>query len=80
MQCSAWSKKNFKIVVFLFLRGDPVLELQFDALCGAFVLSSFLLCNPVSADPSRMAASRFIVPAAACVILLQFAAESRESH
>ena len=42
--------------------------------------SSIVLCNSVSADRSGMAASRLLLAAAACVILLRFAAESRKSH
>ena len=44
------------------------------------VLLFIVFCNSVSADRSGMDASRFIVAAAACVILLRFAAESRKSH
>ena len=42
--------------------------------------SSIVFCNAVSADRSGMAASRLLLAAAACVILLRFAAESRKSH
>ena len=73
-------KKRFKIVVFPLWRREPVLELQIAAICGAVVGSSIAFCNSVSADRSGMAASRFIVAAAACVMLLRFAAESRKSH
>ena len=41
---------------------------------------SYVFCNSVAADRSEAAASRFLVAAAACVILLRFAAESRKSH
>ena len=41
---------------------------------------SFALCNSASADLSGMAASRFLLAAAACEILLRFAAASHESH
>ena len=41
---------------------------------------SIVFCNSVSADRSGMAALRFIVAAAACVILLRFAAKSRTCH
>ena len=41
---------------------------------------SIVLCNSVSADRSGMAASSFIVAAAACIILVPFAAESRKFH
>ena len=42
--------------------------------------SSIVSCNAVTADRSGMAASRLLLAAAACVILLRFAAESRKSH
>ena len=42
--------------------------------------SSFVFCNAVSADRSGVAVSRLLLVAAACVILLRFAAESRKSH
>ena len=73
-------QKRFKIVVFPFWRRDPGWELQVPAICGADVSSLIVFRNSVCADRSGMAASRFVVPAAACVILLHFAAESRESH
>ena len=42
---------------------------------------SFVFCtSSVSADRSVMAASKFLARAAACAILLSFAAESRESY
>ena len=37
-------------------------------------------CNSMFADRSGMAASRLLLAAAACVILLRFAAKSRKSH
>ena len=51
-------------------------------MCSTVVCChSILFCNSVSADRSGMAASRFLVVAAACVILVfRFPAESRESH
>ena len=49
-------------------------------MCSTVVCCRFVFCNSVSADRSGMAASRFIIAAAACVILLRFAAESRKSH
>ena len=73
-------KKRFRIVVFPFWRRDPVWELQVAAICGADVSSPIVLRNSACAERSGMAASRFIVPAATCVVLLHFAAESRESH
>ena len=60
-----------KIVVFPLWRREPVLELQIAAICGAVVGSSIAFCNSVSADRSGMAASRFLVAAAACVILMR---------
>ena len=42
---------------------------------------SFVFCNSVFfADRSGMAASKFLVAASACVILLRFAADSRKSY
>ena len=49
-------------------------------ICVAVVRNSIAFCNSASADCSGMAASRFLVAAAACIILLCFAAESRKSH
>ena len=56
------------------------MELQFDALRGALVRSSIVFCNSVPADRSGMAAPRFLPTAAACVILVRFAVETRTSH
>ena len=70
-------KKRFKIVIFLLWRRDPVLELQ---IVAVVCCHSIVFCNSVFADRSGMAASRFIVAAAACVILLCFGAASRKSH
>ena len=42
--------------------------------------SSIVFRNSVFADRSGMAASRFVVSAAACVILLHCVAETCESH
>ena len=42
--------------------------------------SSIALCNPASADGSVLAASRLFGAAAACVILLSFAAGPRKSY
>ena len=42
--------------------------------------NSIALCNSAFADRSGMAASTFLAAAAASVILLCFASESRESH
>ena len=57
-------KNRFKIVAFPLWRRDPKL------LCVIFCL-----CNSVSADHGGMAASRFLAAAAACVLLMSFAAE-----
>ena len=50
------------------------------AICVAVVRNSFVFCNSVCADRRGMATSRFLAAAAACVILLCFAAESRKSY
>ena len=42
--------------------------------------SSIVICSSVSADCNAMAASRLLGAAAACVILLSFAAGHRKSH
>ena len=73
-------KKRFKIDVFSLLRRDPVFELQIVAFCGACVRSSIAFCNSLFADRSGVAASRLLVVAAACVILLCFAAANCKSH
>ena len=49
------------------------------AICVAVVHNSLMSCRLVSADCSGMAVLRFLAAAAACVILLSFAAESRKS-
>ena len=68
-------KKRFKIVIFLFWRREPVLERQIVAVVSCH---SSVFRNSASADRSGMAASRFIVAAAACVILeLRVANRSR---
>ena len=66
-------RKCFKIVFLSLWRRDPVLKLQF-----LTPLRVVLLCNSVSADRIVMAASRLLRAAAACVILLSFAAGSRK--
>ena len=73
-------KKCLKLVVFPLWRRDPALELQIAAIFGAIARSSIVLCSSVSSDRSEAAASRLVPAAAACVILLRFAAESRQSH
>ena len=50
------------------------------AISGAVARSSIVFCNSVPADRTVMAASRFLPAAAAYVILLPFAAGSRESY
>jgi hypothetical protein len=50
------------------------------AISDAVARGSIVLCNSVSADRTVMAASRFLTAAAACVIRLSFAAESREAY
>ena len=53
----------------------------FIAMCSTVVrCNSIVLCNSVFADRTGMAASRFPAAAAASVIPLCFASESRESH
>ena len=42
--------------------------------------SSIVFCNSVSADRIVVAASRLLDAAAACVLLLSFAAEQRKSY
>ena len=48
------------------------------ALSDAVARSSIVFCKSVSADRNVMAASRLLRSAAACVILLSFAAGSRK--
>ena len=55
----------------------PVLELQFPTPLHG---SSIVFRNSVSADRIVVAASRLLGAAAACVILLSFAAEDRKSY
>ena len=50
------------------------------AISDAIARSSIVFCNSVSADRIGMAASRLLGAAAACVILLSFAAEHRKSY
>ena len=73
-------KRASKSSFFCFGVEIPVLELQNRSNLWAAVHSSIVFCNSVSADRSGMAASRLLLAAAACVILLRFAAESRKSH
>ena len=50
------------------------------AISDAVARSSIVFCNSVSADRIVVAASRLLGAAAACVILLSFAAEDRKSY
>ena len=50
------------------------------AIFDAIARSSMVFCNSVSADRIVVAASRLLGAAAACVILLPFAAEDRKSY
>ena len=50
------------------------------AIADAVARSSSVFCNSVSADRIVMVASRLLGAAAACVILLSFAAESCKSY
>ena len=50
------------------------------AISDTVARSSIVFCNAVSADGIVMAASRLLGAAAACAILLSFAAEHRKSY
>ena len=50
------------------------------AISDTIAHSSIVFCNSVSADRIGMAASRLLGAAAACVILLSFAAEDRKTY
>ena len=50
------------------------------AISDAIARSFIVFCNSVSADRIGVAASRLLGAAAACVILLSFAAEDRKSY
>ena len=50
------------------------------AISDPVARSSIVFCNSVSADRIVVAASRLLGAAAACVILLSFAAEDRKSY
>ena len=56
------------------------MELQIATIFGAYVRSSIAFCTSLFADRSGVAASRILLVAAPCVILLCFAAESCKSH
>ena len=70
-------KKCFKIVFLSLWRRDPGFGA---AISDAIARSSIVFCNSVSADRIVVAASRLLGAAAACVILLSFAAEDRKSY
>ena len=71
-------KKCVKIVFLSLWRRDPS---GFGAaISDAIARSSIVFCNSVSADRIVVAASRLLGAAAACVILLSFAAEDRKSY
>ena len=69
-------KKCFKIVFLSLWRRD----LFGAAISDAIARSSIVFCNSVSADRIVVAASRLLGAAAACVILLSFAAEDHKSY
>jgi len=50
------------------------------AISDAVARGSIVLCSSVSAARTVMAASKFLAAAAACVILLSFAAGHRKSY
>ena len=50
------------------------------AIFDTVARSSFVLCNSASADRIVVAASKLLGAAAACVLLLSFAAEQRKSY
>ena len=71
-------KKCFKIVFLSLWRRDPS---GFGAaISDAIARSSIVFRNSVSADRIVVGASRLLGAAAACVILLSFAAEDRKSY
>ena len=70
-----FSFKSASKMFFLLGRRDPVLELQF-----LTPLHVVFFCNSASADRNVLAASRLLVTAAACVILLSFGAGHRKSY
>ena len=71
-------KKCFKIVFLSLWRRDP--SGSGAAISDAIARSTIVFCNSVSADRIVVAASRLLGAAAACVILLSFAAEDRKSY
>ena len=70
-------KKCFKIVFFWLLASRSGFGA---AVSDAVVRNSIVFCNSVSEDRIVVAASRLLGAAAACVILLSFAAEDRKSY
>ena len=70
--------KSASKIFFLLWCQDPALELQFLTPL-LIVRRSIVFCNSVCADRIVMAASGLLGAAAACVILLSFAAGNRKS-
>ena len=70
-------KKCFKIVFFSLWRREPGFGA---AVSDVVARSSIVFCNSVTVDRIVVAASRLLGAAAACVILLSFAAEDRKSY
>ena len=70
---------QYCLAILSFASHSWQIALQIAASCVAVVRNSIVFCNAVSADRIGMAAWRFHAAAAAGVILLRFAAESRES-
>ena len=62
----------------------PALELRSQVICCLFLLTlrrcAIVFCNSVSADRSVVAVCRFLAAAAACMIILSFAAENCKSY
>ena len=72
--CKSPFKKCFKIGFFALASRSGFGA----AISDAVARSSIVFCNSVSADRIVMVASRLLGAAAACVILLSFAAGSRK--
>ena len=70
-------KKCFKIVFLSHLASRSGFGA---AISDGVARSSIVFCNSVSADRNVVPASRLLGAAAACVILLSFAAEDRKSY
>ena len=81
---------NLALIIFLLFLLKSASKSSFVALasrCGfgaaisdAIARSSIVFCNSVSADRIVVAVSRLLGAAAACVILLSFAAEDHKSY